>query len=234
MLVSLCVSLFGNNASAESDACLRFHPHFVFFWNPRLTRHSLPIENGAEALARVTRQVSGRESTHGLKVLEQVPAKVGTSPWPRHFFCSRDCCLCTKHQSVKELRHAGSKGKTSTEKTTQKQKQNTNPKTTKTKPTATTRHPFAAGETGETGETGTMLIKKLVQLCYERQAFFTREDVFTLPCREHSRVKAGSGKRPSKPNHKTTQKPKTTPKTDPHKKKHNKANQSPRTSLSPW
>ena len=27
------------------------------------------------------------------------------------FFCSRDCCLCTKHQSVKELRHAGSKGK---------------------------------------------------------------------------------------------------------------------------
>ena len=67
--------------------------------------------------------------------------------------------------------------KTSTEKTTQKQKQNTNPKTTKTKPTATTRHPFAAGETGETGETGTMLIKKLVQLCYERQAFFIREDL---------------------------------------------------------
>ena len=23
-----------------------------------------------------------------------------------HSFCSRDCCLCTKHQSVKELRHA--------------------------------------------------------------------------------------------------------------------------------
>ena len=134
--------------------------------------------------------------------------------WQR-VFCSRDCCLCTKHQSVKELRHAGSKGKTSTEKTTQTQKQNTNQKTTKTKPTATTRHP---GETGETGETGTMLIKKLVQLCYERQAFFTREDVFTLPCREHSRVKAGSGKRPSKPNHKTTQKPKTTPKTNPQKK----------------
>ena len=100
------------------------------------------------------------------------------------FFCSRDCCLCTKHQSVKELRHAGSKEKTGTEKTTQKQKQHTNPKTTKTKQTATTRHPFAAGETGETGETGTMLIKKLVQLCYERQVFFTREDVFTLPCRE--------------------------------------------------
>ena len=138
---------------------------------------------------------------------------------PEFFFCSRDCCLCTKHQSVKELRHAGSKGKTSTEKTTQKQKQNTNQKTTKTKPTATTRHPFAAGETGETGETGTTSIKKLVQLCYERQAFFTREDVFTLTCREHSRVKAGSGKRPSKPNHKTTQKPKTTPETNPHKKK---------------
>ena len=25
-------------------------------------------------------------------------------------FCSRDCCLCTNHQLVKELRHAGSKG----------------------------------------------------------------------------------------------------------------------------
>ena len=35
---------------------------------------------------------------------------------------------------MKELRHAGSKGKTSTEKTTQKQKQNTNQTTTKTKP----------------------------------------------------------------------------------------------------
>ena len=144
--------------------------------------------------------------------------KIKANPGNYDFFCSRDCCLCTKHQSVKELRHAGSKGKTSTEKTTQKQKQNTNQKTTKTKPTATTRHPFAAGETGETGETGTTSIKKLVQLCYERQAFFTREDVFTLTCRELSRVKAGSGKRPSKPNHKTTQKPKTTPKTNPNKK----------------
>ena len=35
-------------------------------------------------MARVARQVSGKESTHGLKVLDQVPAKVGTgSPWPR-------------------------------------------------------------------------------------------------------------------------------------------------------
>ena len=150
------------------------------------------------------------------------------------FFCSRDCCLCTKHQSVKELRHAGSKGKTSTEKTTQKQKQNTNPKTTKTKPTATTRHPFAAGETGETGETGTMLIKKLVQLCYERQAFFTREDVFTLPCREHSRVKAGSGKRPKQTKPQNNTKTKNHTKNKPTQKNHNKANQSPRTSLSPW
>ena len=31
------------------------------------------------------------------------------------FFCSRDCCLCAKHQSVKELRHARSKGKQQTQ-----------------------------------------------------------------------------------------------------------------------
>ena len=134
---------------------------------------------------------------------------------------------------MKELRYAGSKGKTSTEKTTQKQKQNTNPKTTKTKPTATTQHPFAAGETGETGETGTMLIKKLVQLCYERQVFFTREDVFTLPCRENSRVKAGSGKRPSKPNRKTTQKPKTKTKTNPHQKTTTKQTKAPEPAFHP-
>ena len=53
-------------------------------WESAPLRHSLHIENVAEALARVARQVSGRESTHGLKVLDRVPAKVGTgSPWPR-------------------------------------------------------------------------------------------------------------------------------------------------------
>ena len=49
----------------------------------RHTRHSLPFENEAEAWARVARQVSVRESTHGLKVLDRVPAKGGTNrPWP--------------------------------------------------------------------------------------------------------------------------------------------------------
>ena len=115
-----------------------------------------------------------------------------------------------------------------------KNKQNTNKKNTKTKPTATTRHPFAAGETGETGETETTSIKKLVQHCYERQTFFTREDVFTLICREHSRVKASSEndqanqttkeQRNQRPHQKQTQT----------KKNHTKTNQSNRTSLSPW
>ena len=40
------------------------------------------------------------------------------------FFCSRNCCLCAVHQSVKELRHARSKGKQETRKT----KQQTQPK----------------------------------------------------------------------------------------------------------
>ena len=53
-------------------------------------------------------------------------------------FCSRDCCLCTKHQSVKKLRHAGSKGKN-------KHKENHTMAKTKhkqTKPTTTQPHDF--------------------------------------------------------------------------------------------
>ena len=81
------------------------------------------------------------------------------------------------------------KGRTNKQKTKQAQPQSTNKQTTKTKTTATTQLPFAAGETGETGETETTPSKKLVQHCYERQAFFTREDGITLTYREHSRVK---------------------------------------------
>ena len=81
------------------------------------------------------------------------------------------------------------KGRTNKQKTKQTQPQNTNKQTTKTKTTATTQLPFAAGETGETGETETTPSKKLVQHCYERQTFFTREDGITLTYREHSRVK---------------------------------------------
>ena len=100
------------------------------------------------------------------------------------------------------------KGRTNKQKTKQTQPQNTNKQTTKTKTTATTQLPFAAGETGETDETETTPSKKLVQHCYERQTFFTREDGITLTYREHSRVKGRFRKRPSKPNHKTTQEPK--------------------------
>ena len=77
-------------------------------------------------------------------------------------FCSRDCCLCTKHQSVKELRHAGSKGKNKHKenqtKATKKHKKTNH----KNKKNATTQLPFAAGETGETGETETTPSKKTV------------------------------------------------------------------------
>ena len=51
----------------------------------------------------------------------------------RLLFCSRDCCLCAKHQSVKELRHARSKGKQQTQrkpnKSNQKPQANTPQKT---------------------------------------------------------------------------------------------------------
>ena len=47
------------------------------------TRHSRLFENEAEAWARVARQVSVRESTHGLKVLDRAPEKVCPDrPWP--------------------------------------------------------------------------------------------------------------------------------------------------------
>ena len=49
----------------------------------RRTRHSRLFENEAEAWARVARQVSVRESTHGLKVLDRAPEKVCPDrPWP--------------------------------------------------------------------------------------------------------------------------------------------------------
>ena len=50
-----------------------------------------------------------------------------------YFFCSRDCCLCTMHQSVKELRHARSKGKQQTPRKPNKsnQKPQTNTHTNK-------------------------------------------------------------------------------------------------------
>ena len=151
------------------------------------------------------------------------------------FFCSRDCCLCTKHPSVKELRHAGSKGKNEQTEdqtnTTTKHKQKSHKKN---KTTATTRLPFAAGETGETGETETTPIKTLVQHCYERQTFFTREDGITLTCREHSRVKGRFRKTTKQTKPQNNTKTKTPPKQTQTNKNHNKTNQSNRTSLSPW
>ena len=56
------------------------------------------------------------------------------------FFCSRNCCLCAVHQSVKELRRARSKGKQETKpKTNQKKpsKQTKKPQTPNTKKTRT-------------------------------------------------------------------------------------------------
>ena len=74
------------------------------------------------------------------------------------FFCSRDCCLCAVHQSVKELRHARSRGKQETKPNkTQKQankpknqnkpKQTTKNKNPQNQNTTNTTNPFAAGET---------------------------------------------------------------------------------------
>ena len=92
---------------------------------------------------------------HALPALPPLPkpsASFSKSILCRVLFCSRDCCLCTKHQSVKELRHAGSKGKNKqTEKPNKRNHKTTNKQTTRTKTTATTQLPFAAGETGETG-----------------------------------------------------------------------------------
>ena len=110
------------------------------------------------------------------------------------------------------------KGRTNKQKTKQTQPQNTNKQTTKTKTTATTQLPFAAGETGETGETETTPSKKLVQHCYERQTFFTREDGITLPYRE---TFAGEGQVPEndQANQTTKQhKNQNTTKTNPNKK----------------
>ena len=77
--------------------------------------------------------------------------------------------MCTKHQSVKELRHAGSEGKRKHQKSQTRATKKHKPKNHKhqTK-TATTPLPFAASETGETGETETTPSRKqLVQNCCE-------------------------------------------------------------------
>ena len=84
------------------------------------------------------------------------PPALGRGPrWAQFFFCSRDCCLCAMHQSVKELRHARRQRE---QETNQKPKAKPNQKTTKNKTHTKTKHhkttnPFAAGETCETGET---------------------------------------------------------------------------------
>ena len=80
------------------------------------------------------------------------------------FFCSRNCCLCAVHQSVKELRRAKEqreirqhqkKPKTSKKAKTKQPNHTQNPHKTKQKHQKHHNHarPFAASETGETGET---------------------------------------------------------------------------------
>ena len=91
------------------------------------------------------------QKTPGLRILAQ--DGLVTHLWRlRIFFCSRDCCLCAMHQSVKERRHA------------KKQRLNweTRPNQAKTKtPTKNPTQPktpqpqeaFAASETSETAFT---------------------------------------------------------------------------------
>ena len=73
----------------------------------------------------------------------------------RIFFCSRNCCLCAMHQSVKELRRAKEQRETRNK---TKKNENTQTNQKATKQTKNQKHhnhekPFAASETGETGET---------------------------------------------------------------------------------
>ena len=81
-----------------------------------------------------------------------------------NFFCSRNCCLCAVHQSVKELRRAKEQRETKQHKkkpNTGKKKQTSKPNKPQqkhhNKNTTAKQNPFAASETGETGETKSAL-----------------------------------------------------------------------------
>ena len=132
------------------------------------------------------------------------------------FFCSRDCCLCAKHQSVKELRHARSKGKQQTQRKPNKSNQKPQTTTPQKRKTAAKQVPFAAGETGETGETETTPRKKTIGpiLLRGKQTFLTSENGKTLTSRILLRMKGRFRKttRQTKPqnntnNQNTTKKP---------------------------
>ena len=153
----------------------------------------------------------------------------------RHFFCSRDCCLCTKHQSVKELRHARSKGKQQTQRKPNKSNQKPQTNKPQKQKTATKQVPFAAGETGETGETETTPSKIIIGpiLLRGKQTFLTSENGKTLTSRILLRMKGRFRKttRQTKPQNNTNNQ-NTTKKTQP--KNHNQTNENNRTSPSPW
>ena len=143
--------------------------------------------------------------------------------WSPFFFCSQDCCLCTKHQSVKELRHARSKGRQQTQRKPNKSNQKPQTNKPQKQKTAAKQVPFAAGETGETGETETAPSKQTIGpiLLRGKQTFLTSENGKTLTSRILLRMKGRFRKTtrqtkpqnntnnqntPKKPNQKTTTK----------------------------
>ena len=65
---------------------------------------AIPMSRDAETALRLCSDVCTEEYGHRSTCSANGPLVHFLQPL--HFFCSRNCCLCAVHQSVKELRHA--------------------------------------------------------------------------------------------------------------------------------
>ena len=160
-----------------------------------------------------------------------------------NFFCSRNCCLCAVHQSVKELRHAKKQRETGNKKTENKPSPN-NPNRPKEQQTPETPQPskktFAA--TGETGET------KSAQDRWETGLWSINARQLICPTSENGRGAVGSNaiatdgqarQRQGKPNKAKqttkTDKPKTTQnRTSPSARWNEKSSETSAGLVKPW